>query len=112
MKISKREFESPLFRKMLRGKDPSTPVLNQEQLKRFVNAEFEVMTRFMAFIIKEKMEEARDNRFAQVSQFYSLQRLSVYVACNACPSVSSKSPLSPVCLSVLKVPCLLSVCQF
>ena len=67
MHISKSEFESVLFKRMLAGGEDleKTFVLSQANLKNFVRAEFQVFVMFTKTIFKLKQGGAKGNKFGQ-----------------------------------------------
>ena len=67
MQISKDEFESTWFKKMLQevGDGERTAILTQNKLRQFVRAEFEIFIIFLKLITKMKYAIARGNAYAQ-----------------------------------------------
>jgi hypothetical protein len=67
MQISKSEFNSVWFRKMLMevGDGDATAILSQPMLISFVRAEFKVFIIFLKLLVRKKREIAKGNAFAQ-----------------------------------------------
>jgi len=67
MHISKSEFESIYFKRMISGGEDleQASVLSQANLKSYVQAEFKVFLTFLEVILKLKYEDAMGNKFAQ-----------------------------------------------
>ena len=67
MHISKSEFESAYFRRMLAaGEEPDNAhVITERNLKQYVQAEFGVFKHFLKFMLWKKHDDAMGNRFAQ-----------------------------------------------
>jgi hypothetical protein len=67
MHISKSEFESPYFKRMLAGGEDLERnfVLTEANLKNYVRAEFGVFLHLLVFMLNLKHDDAMGNRFAQ-----------------------------------------------
>ena len=67
MHVSKSEFESPYFKRMIAGGEDSekTFVLTERNLKNYVRAEFGMFLILLEIILKLKHDEAMGNKFAQ-----------------------------------------------
>ena len=67
MHISKSEFESAYFRRMLAaGEEPDNAhVITERNLKQYVQAEFGMFKHFLKFMLWKKHDDAMGNRFAQ-----------------------------------------------
>ena len=69
MKVSKRQFENPLFKDMLNSmsdKPSESGILTVDMLKKYVRAEFNVFVLFLKHIIVEKVAQSKGNTFAQI----------------------------------------------
>ena len=67
MHISKSEFESPYFRRMLAGGEDTekTFVLTERNLQNYVRAEFGVFLKYLDHMLHLKRADAMGNKFAQ-----------------------------------------------